>query len=570
MADSEYPVTKLDIRQKLLQRKSSLEAERSTWIPHWKELSEVILPRNSRFFISDRNNGAKRHNNIIDSTATRALRVLSAGMMSGMTSPARPWFRLALANEDLMDHGPVKRWLADVRRLMLNIFARSNVYLTLHSMYEDLGVFGTSCTLHMSDFDRVVHLYHSPIGEYCLASDYRGNVNTVYRHFEKTVGEIVGEFGLENCSTTIKRLHSAGTLDAWVPIVHAIEPRVDRDPRKRNAKNKAFRSCYFEPGEDATGKMLRESGFDDFIGMAPRWNKNSGDVYGMSPGMEVFGDVKQLQHEQLRKANGIDFQTKPPVQVPASLRGKDVNMLPGGKTYVDAPSADKAIRTLFDVNINLEHLLIDIQDVRERIRAGFYADLFLMISQADTTNMTATEVAERHEEKLLMLGPVLERLHNELLKPLIDNTFTAMMKAGILPPPPQELQGVEIDVEFVSMLAQAQRAVGVNSIDRFVGSLGVVAQFKPDVLDKLDADQWADAYADMLGVDPELIVATEDAAIVRQQRAQAQAQAQQMENVQMQADAAAKLGTVKTDEKNAATDILNLFSGYQSPPGTEM
>lgn len=566
----EYPTTDMQLRQRLLSRKSALESERSTWIPHWKELSENILPRNSRFFISDRNNGAKRHNNILDNAATRALRILAAGMMSGMTSPARPWFRLALADEDLMDHGPVKRWLADVRGLMLNVFARSNVYLTLHSMYEDLGVFGTSATLQMGDFDRVTHLYHSPIGEYCLASDYRGNVNTIYRHFEKTVGEIVGEFGLENCSTTIKRLHSAGSLDTWVPIVHAIEPRVDRDPRKRNAKNKAYKSCYFEPGEDAVGKMLREGGFDKFIGMAPRWNKNSGDVYGMSPGMEAFGDIKQLQHEQLRKANGIDYQTKPPVQVPISLKGKDVNMLPGGKTYVDATGADKAIRNMFDVNINLEHLLADIYDVRERIRGAFYADLFLMIANSDNTNMTATEVAERHEEKLLMLGPVLERLQGELLKPLIDNTFDFMLRAGIIPPPPDELQGVEIDVEFVSMLAQAQRAVGVNSIDRFVGSLGVVAQFKPDVLDKLDADKWADAYADMLGVDPELIVATEDVAIVRQQRAQAQAQEQRIMQAEAEANAAAKLGTVKTDEKNAATDILNLFSGYQTPPGTEL
>jgi hypothetical protein len=171
-------------------------------------------------------------------------------------------------------------------------------------------------------------------------------------------------------------------------------------------------------------------------------------------------------------------------------------------------------------------------------------------------------VAERHEEKLLMLGPVLERLHNELLKPLIDETFTRMVQADLVPPPPEALQGVELDVEFVSMLAQAQRAIGVNGVDRFVGALGAVAQMRPEVIDKIDVDKWADSYSDMLGVDPDIIVASENVAIIRQQRAQAQAQAQQMQAAQMQADAAAKLGTVKTDEKNAATDLINLFSGY--------
>jgi hypothetical protein len=559
-------------RSMYLQRWNALQSERSGWIQHWRELSDYLLPRSTRFYKSDRNRGVKKHNAIFDSTATRALRVLSAGMMSGMTSPARPWFRLGLADEDLMDYAPVKEWLADVQRLMLNVFARSNTYLTLHSIYEDLGAFGTSCAIVQDDYQSLIHHYSSPVGEFALASDYRGRVNTVYREFEKTVGELVGEFGPENCSKTVMALHNSGRLDAWVPVVHAIEPRIDRDPRFKDAKNKAFSSVYFEPGrEDGGDTLLRESGYDRFPGLAPRWHKQAGDIYGASPGMEALGDIKQLQHEQLRKANGIDYMTKPPLQVPASMKGRDIDYLPGGVTYVDQPGTQNAVSTLFNVSLNLEHLLIDIQDVRERIRSAFYADLFLMLATSDNTRMTATEVAERHEEKLLMLGPVLERLHNELLSPLIDETFDRMLAAGMLPPPPEELQGMELDVEFVSMLAQAQRAVGVNSVDRYVMSLGAIAQMKPDVLDKFDSDKWADAYADMLGVDPDLIVASEDVAIIRQQRAEAQAREAQMAQAQMEAETAAKLGQVKTGgDRNAASDILNLFSGYQSPSGVEV
>jgi hypothetical protein len=462
-----------------------------------------------------------------------------------------------------MDYAPVKSWLAETQGRMLNVFARSNTYLMLHACYEELGAFGTSASVIMDDYDALIHHYQSPVGEFALATDYRGNVNTIYREFEKTVAELVAEFGYDQCSRTTQALYNSGNLDAWVPIIHGIEPRSDRDARKADGKNKPWRSVYFEPGrEDAGDKVLRESGYDRFPGLAPRWHKMPGDVYGNSPGMEALGDIKQLQHEQLRKANAIDYQTKPPLQVPAGMKGRDLDYLPGGVTYVDAPGAQNAVSTLFNVQLDLQHLLFDIQDVRERIRGAFYADLFLMLASTVPGRMTATEVAERHEEKLLMLGPVLERLHNELLKPLIDETFTRMVQANLVPPPPEALQGVELDVEFVSMLAQAQRAIGVNGVDRFVGALGAVAQMRPEVIDKIDVDKWADSYSDMLGVDPDIIVASENVAIIRQQRAQAQAQAQQMQAAQMQADAAAKLGTVKTDEKNAATDLINLFSGY--------
>jgi hypothetical protein len=547
----------------MLRRWTALQTERSSWIAHWRELSDYLLPRSTRFYKSDRNKGTKKHNAIFDSTASRSLRILSAGMMSGMTSPARPWFRLALPDEDLMDYAPVKSWLAETQGRMLNVFARSNTYLMLHACYEELGAFGTSASVIMDDYDALIHHYQSPVGEFALATDYRGNVNTIYREFEKTVAELVAEFGYDQCSRTTQALYNSGNLDAWVPIIHGIEPRSDRDARKADGKNKPWRSVYFEPGrEDAGDKVLRESGYDRFPGLAPRWHKMPGDVYGNSPGMEALGDIKQLQHEQLRKANAIDYQTKPPLQVPAGMKGRDLDYLPGGVTYVDAPGAQNAVSTLFNVQLDLQHLLFDIQDVRERIRGAFYADLFLMLASTVPGRMTATEVAERHEEKLLMLGPVLERLHNELLKPLIDETFTRMVQADLVPPPPEALQGVELDVEFVSMLAQAQRAIGVNGVDRFVGALGAVAQMRPEVIDKIDVDKWADSYSDMLGVDPDIIVASENVAIIRQQRAQAQAQAQQMQAAQMQADAAAKLGTVKTDEKNAATDFINLFSGY--------
>lgn len=550
-------------RDKLFTRWGMLKTERATWWAHWQEITNYLLPRSGRYFVQDRDKGWRRHNNIYDNTGTRALRVLGAGMMAGATSPARPWFRLGTADPELNGYQPVKLWLQDVTQRMQIVFQKSNTYRTLHQMYEELGAFGTAASIVLPDYQTAIHHYPVTIGEYAIAQDYQGKVCTLYREFEKTVGEIVKEYGYNNCSTVVKNMYDRGSLDQWIRLIHAIEPRADRDIRKKDAKNMAWGSYTFEVGGNPH-TFLRESGFKEFPALVPRWATAGGDIYGNSPGMEVLGDVKQLQHEQLRKAQAIDYQTKPPLQVPTSMKNRDVETLPGGVSFYDGQTA--GIKTAFEVNLNLQHLVVDIQDVRERIRGGFYADLFLMLANATDTRMTATEVAERHEEKLLMLGPVLERLHNELLDPLIDMTFTRMIEAGLVPPPPPELQGMELNVEFVSMLAQAQRAIGTNSVDRYVANLGAVAGFKPDVLDKFDSDQWADVYADMLGVDPKLIVPSDKVALLREARGKAEAAKAQMEAAHSMSESARNLGTVQTGpDSNAAMDIMNQFSGYNSP-----
>ena len=548
-------------RPKYLARWGYLKTERASWFTHWQEISTRLLPRAGRFFVQDRNKGNKRHNQIYDSTATQALSVLTAGMMSGMTSPARPWFRLTTGDDDLDAYPPVKVWLDQVSRLMLKIFQSSNTYRALHTMYEELGAFGTGVSIMSDDFRSVIHHHPLTAGEYALTTDWRGDVTTLYREFQKTVSQIVKEFGYKACSPTVQNLYDRGNLEAWITLIHAIEPRADRDPSKSDPLNMPWRSVYFEIGGNQQ-HCLRESGFKRFPVLAPRWVVRGGDIYGESPAMTALGDINQLQHEQLRKAQGIDYQTKPPLQAPTSMKNRDVEMLPGGITYVDSANPHGGIRSAFEAQINLNYLLEDIRDVRDRIRGCFFADLFLMLANQADTRMTATEVAERHEEKLLMLGPVLERLQNELLDPLIENTFDAIIDAGIAPPPPEELQGRPLNVDLIGMLAQAQRAVGTNSIDRFVGNIGAVAQFKPEVLDRFNADRWVELYSDSLGLDPQIVVPADQAQAIREQRAQAQAQAQQAALAEQQATTAAKLASAKTDQPNALTDATRAFQGY--------
>lgn len=556
-------------KQQIVQRWGNLKAERASWFAHWQEITTYITPRQGRYFVQDRNKGWKRHQNIFDSTGTRSLEILAAGLMGGLTSPARPWFRLGVADSQLMKNAGVKMWLSQCTTIMLDIFAKSNTYRVLHGMYRELGAFGTSAAIVAEDFENVIHLFPLTAGEYCIATDWKGNVVTMYREFEKTVAELVDEFGIDNVSSTVKSMHERGSLDKWVPVIHAIEPRKDRDLTKRDDKNMAWKSVYYEVGGDPE-KPLRESGFKRFNVLAPRWDVSGGDVYGNSPGMEALGDIKQLQQEQLRKSQGIDYMTNPPLQLPTSLKNRDVDRLPGGITYRDSAGAGDKIETMWDVSLNLDHLLADVQDVRSRIRGSFYADMFLMLQNDIDQRKTATEVAELHEEKMLMLGPVLERLHNELLTPLIDITFDRMLETGIVPPPPPELEGQSLNIELVSILAQAQRAIATNGVDRFVNNMTIIAQVKPEVLDKFDADYWADSYSDMLGVDPQLIVSEDKVLLARQARQQAQAAAQKAAMANQQADTVNKLSSVPTQNgsSNAGTDVMNMFSqGLGAPQG---
>lgn len=553
-------LTELQRKQK---RWAALEIERTSWFSHWQELARYLLPRSGRFLASDRNRGEKRHNAIYDSTGTRALRVLAAGLMAGMTSPARPWFRVTTPYDDLNEEESVKLWLDNVTRRMRDVFSHSNTYRALHSIYEELGAYGSASCFILEDYEHVIHCTPLTIGEYAFATDGKGNVSSLFRKFDMSADQLVQEFGRDKVSLRVGEAYDLGRgLDYWVPVMHVVEPRKGGyDARIPGAQNMPFESCYFEMQAN-NGKYLRESGFKRLPAVCPRWKVTSTDIYGESPGMEALGDVKQLQHQQLRKGQGIDQYTQPALQAPTSMKGTPIQSQPGGFTYGDA-AANQGVRTLWDMKLNLQHLLEDIQDVRSRINDTFYVPLFLMLANEERAEITAREIAERHEEKLLMLGPVLERLHNELLSPLIDITFDRMLEAGMLPPAPPELQGKELKIEFVSMLAQAQQAVGLASVDRLLGTVGSAAAMgMTSMLDKLDGDQIVDEYAQMLGVSPTLILADDKVAIIREQKAAQAAAMAQAEQAPAAAQTAKTLSETDTQKPSALSDAINMFSGY--------
>ena len=499
MADSRIDMTTARGRRQSYERRyGMLKEERESFIAHWKDLSKYIVPRRGRFFATDRNDGsASEYNDIYDNTGTVALRTLVAGMMSGITSPARPWFRLATPDPAMMDYQPVREWLYQTEHLMRMIFNKSNFYNALHVLYEELSLFGTASMLIDEDYSDAIRCYNMTAGEYCLGLSDRLVVDACYREYSLTVWQVVERFGIDNVSMATEQAYKNGQYDTWVVLIHVIQPNIDYKEGAPGRKGKPIMSCNYERDvEDGDNHVfLSEGGYFEQPVVAPRWGIRGSDVYGdRCPAMEALGDVKQLQFETLRKSEAIDKLVDPPMQAPPQLKNQPWSTLPGGVSYIDQTQLQGGLRPIYEVNPRLNEMMLDIVDVQRRINDAFYVDLFRMLSLTDRREITAREVEEKHEEKLLMLGPVLERLHNELLDPIIDRIFGIMGRNNMLPPPPQELQGIDLRVEYISVLAQAQRSVGIGAIERLSGFIGNIAQFNPDVLMKFDLDQAVDEY----------------------------------------------------------------------------
>lgn len=563
-----------------------LDLERSTFMAHWRDLGDYILPRRPRFTITDVNRGERRSQNIIDSSATLAVRTLRSGMMSGITSPARPWFRLTTPDPDMAENGPVKDWLYIVTQRMANTFIKSNLYNSLPIIYGDMGVFATGSVFIEEDVGpQVFRTYPQAVGSYWIANDELGKVNTWIRDFQMTVRQIVEKFGVipntndidwTNISTQVKSLWDVSAYQTKIFVRQVIHPNDNYDPRKLHSKYKKFTSCYYERGSEGAngnewyanqepGKLLRESGYDYFPVLCPRWEVTGEDSWGTScPGMEALGDIRQLQLGERRGMQAIEKMVNPPMTGPTSLRNSKTSILPGDVTFVDTRDNSNGFKPAHEVQFRLQELENKQEQVRHRISRAFYEDLFLMMAQSDRREITAREIDERHEEKLLALGPVLEQLNQDLLNPLIDITFNFMAHQNLIPPPPEELQGMDLKVEYISTMAQAQKMVGSNAITSYLGVIGQIAQFHPDVVDKVDSDQTADILGDIMSVPPGIVRTDDQVAQIRQAKAKQQAQAEKAQQMQQMSGAAKNLAQAPTDGDNALTRLMQT-QGQQQP-----
>jgi hypothetical protein len=549
-------------RQRHQRRLAALKEERNLWESHWREIADQMCPERMRLNSQDRaKKGQELRGKIINPHACWALRTLKSGMHSGITSPSRPWYRIGTFDEDLREYGPVKNYLGIVERRMREVYATSNFYNVTHEMYGDLGAFAQGCYLLLVDDWDYIRLQMLITGQYWLGNDYNGRVNICYRQCDMTTEQLVNRFapinGMGHLPRPVRDAFDRGNYDIWWTVFNAIEPREQRDRTKANRQNMPYLSNYWMDESAGEHDLLEESGFNHNPIIAPRWDVIGSDSYGTaSPGHESLPDIKQLQRQERRMAEAIDKVVRPPMKGPTSLMNNPKSLLPGGITYVDDPSGS-GFTPAMTVAIRLTELEAKIEQTERRVDRTFYADLFTMLQNMDGVQpRNVLELTQRKEEQLLQLGPVLERLYNEALNRVISITYNIMQSAHILPEPPEELHGKPLKTEYISTLAQAQKAVSTGAIERLFGFAGNLAAAKPEVLDKLDFDQTIDEYADMVGSPPNLVRSDEDAAkdrAARQQQQQAAANAEMMNKAAPMVSAGAQAATALTQTDASGT-----------------
>lgn len=506
------------IRQDCETRLSGMKAIRQDYEAEVRDIARFAQPARSRFLATDRNKGGRRrqaNNRLLDPHGIIAQRTLTHGMASGLSSASTPWFTLAVASEFMEAEG-VRAWLSDVEARMYAFLASTNFYGAAKTGYGETGLFGTEATV------MVEHRIHGGVchsltfGEYWIALSDAMRPDTLYRLCPMTVRQAVTSFG-DAVQPWIRTAFDRGDYEKDVEIYQAIEPDT--------AGRFHYRSIYWDASDDRDA-TLRISGYSEQPFWAPRWDVAGGDVYGTSPGMEALPALRELQLQTKRRNEAIDLMVHPEKIVPPHIRltGQPRSIVTGNgvqKENIIVPyqmpyQAPEAIRA-------------EIEKCKEQVDTLFYADLFNAITNMrgiQPRNME--EIAKRNEEKLTQLGPVIERVSTEKLMIVIDRAFSLMERGRMLPPAPPALRDAEIKVEFVSILTQMQRLVGIGQIERSVAFVGNLSGTFPEAADKIDIDQTIDEYAQRAGTPSRIIRSTADAMKRRQQRATDEAQAKML------------------------------------------
>lgn len=513
----------------LVKRKGKLKAQRGTWESHWQDLTNFVLPNDSDFNLK-RSKGDKRTTLVYDSTAIHANEMLAAGLHGMLTNPASNWFSLRIKdNDDFSDNAEAKQWLEETTNVILSELSAPAVAFPshIHEYYLSLCSIGTACmfigepSAREGISFRAIH-----IDEIFIAENADGIIDTVFRSFKMTVRQIVQKWGEKSLSPRIQKMYENQEFDKEVELLHCVYPRDDIDKGKKAATMLPVASVYIDEKEK---HVLAEGGFDEMPFMVSRWSKTVGEVFGRSPAMTALPDIKMLQEIMKTTIKAAQKVVDPPLLVPDDGVLGPVRTIPGGLNYYRASSGARIEPLLTGGNIGLSYEMMN--DLRERIRTTFFLD---QLQFQGAPRMTATEVVERTERTLRLLGPTLGRLQSEFLGPMIERIYGVLVRAGRLPEPPESIAEQELKIEYVSPLARAQRQTETQGIMRTLEFVGPIAGIDPQAAQIIKGADTVRHIAELNGVPPILLKSNDElmAEIQAQQEAQA-AQQQMMQGAQV-------------------------------------
>jgi len=514
----------------VLRRLDRLKKQRKTWESHWQEIADYMRPRKADITKKSQTPGNKRSELIFDGTAINAAELLSASLHGMLTNMSTPWFSLRFTDPAINQEDEAKEWLESTEDVLYAAFHRSNFQEQIHELYDDLILFGTGVMLIEPDKTETFRFSTRHIAECYLAEDENGRVDTVYRQFRMFARAAVSQFGADKVGDTILKTEERDPYEQ-VTILHVVMPRDDRDVRKMNKTNKPFASFYIEPEEKL---VLSESGYDELPYCIPRWLKSSYELgYGRSPSMNALADTKVLSKMSEITLRAAQKQTDPPLMVPDDGFMLPIRTVPGGLNFYRSGTRDR----LEPLNIGANNPLgLQMEEQRRQaIRAAFYVDQLIM---AQGPQMTATEVLQRTEEKMRLLGPVLGRLQAELLQPLIGRCWNIMLRGKQLPAAPPMLDAADVGIEYVSPLAKAQKQTEVQAMVRMLELLQPLMELDPGIVDHIDSDGLAKHVIKVLGIPASVTRGTLEVGAIRAQRQQQQQEQAEMQQAMQLAEAA--------------------------------
>ena len=538
-------MAKTDLTKGLLSRFDRLQGQRENWETHWQEVADYMQPRKADV-TKRRARGDKRMEQVFDSSPIQAVELLAASLHGMLTNPSTPWFTLRFKDEEIQNEDEAKLWLEASTDAMYTAFNRSNFQQEIFELYHDLITFGTAAMFIEEDNDDIIKFSTRHINEVFIAENDKGRIDTIYRKFKISARAAIQKFG-ETVSADVQTKAKKDPYEE-IELLHAVYPRTDFNPNKKDKTNMPFESVYMEY---KNGNELSVGGFREFPFVVPRYLKASNEIYGRSPAMTALPDVKMLNEMSKTTIKAAQKQVDPPLLVPDDGFLLPVRTVPGGLNFYRSGTRDRIEPLNIGANnplgLNME------QQRRDSIRAVFYVNQ-LMMQQGP--QMTATEVIQRNEEKMRLLGPVLGRLQSELLKPLIDRVFAVLLRNNMLPQAPEFLSGRDVEIEYVSPLAKAQKSTELQSIMRAVEILGSLANVAP-VFDYVNFDNLVKHLADIVGVPQKILKTQSQVNAERQAQAQQQEQMQSMQQLQQVAKAGGDIAPLAKALPEEARAVAN-------------
>lgn len=517
-----------DKKQKL----SQLQSSRSTWEPHWQELIDYIV-----FFFQDIVTqgvpGAKKGGKLCDTTGTMAAVDFANGLYGVITNPALPWFALKTEDENLMENGEVKVFLQWLERQYYSVFSRSNFYSKIKQIYLGLVSLSTAPLFIGEHFQNLAYFEPLNLGECFIDVNQYGEVDTMYRCFEMSPRQMEQKWGFKNLSDKVRTALEGNKISEKITVVHAVEPRRERDPERRDNKSFPFESVYFEKG--AEDQVLEEGGYREFPYCVSRFFTAPGEVYGRGPGMIALPEIKELQAMKADITQASQLRARPPLILPHDGFLGPLKLAPFEPNYYrnDGNPAQDRIGTI-PVGGDVGYPDKELETKRNFIRQIFFNQLFEAMQDP---RATLGQVLLNNQKDMERLGPFLGQLQNDLFNPMFDRLMAIMMRryeplwqAGVLPPPPKILHGENLRIDYISPLAKAQRQAQSQGIIQTVDFIGTVMKVDPQVVDNFDMDGSCKDFADSSGFPNKRVRSPEQVQEIREGRAKAQqaAEAAQM------------------------------------------